>query len=152
ASSQPSAIVGARAVPTPDEYMDGVERVLGLLDDAALRKVVLARSLEIVLRDPLDLRRILAKLGRSDARASLFAVELPDRMLFGASPELLVSRSGMRVTANPLAGSAPCSADPREDRIRAAGLLGSEKDQREHAIVVDAVAAALRPYCEGLDV
>ena len=74
------------------------------------------------------------------------------KTLIGASPELLVSRNGMQVISNPLAGSRPRSEDPVEDKRRAEELLSSPKDLHEHAVVVEAVAAALRPYCHTLHV
>lgn len=58
----------------------------------------------------------------------------------------------MQVTSNPLAGSRPRSDDPVEDKRRAEELLSSSKDLHEHAVVVEAVAAALRPYCHTLHV
>ena len=64
------------------------------------------------------------------------------KTLIGASPELLVSRHGMQVISNPLAGSRPRSDDPVEDKRRAEELLSSPKDLHEHAVVVEAVAAA----------
>ncbi|MDG4862980.1 chorismate-binding protein, partial [Streptomyces sp. T-3] len=66
--------------------------------------------------------------------------------------ELLVSRLGGRLVANPLAGSTPRSADLAEDVRRAAALLESAKDLHEHAVVVDAVREALAPYCTDLEV
>jgi isochorismate synthase len=54
------------------------------------------------------------------------------------------------VRANPLAGSAPRSGDKDQDRANADGLVASAKDREEHAIVVDAVAAVLRPLCATL--
>ena len=74
------------------------------------------------------------------------------KTLIGASPELLVSRNGMQVISNPLAGSRPRSEDLVEDKRRAEELLSSPKDLHEHAVVVEAVAAALRPYCHTLHV
>ena len=76
----------------------------------------------------------------------------PGRTLLGASPELLVSRHGDRLTANPLAGSTPRAADLAEDVRRAAALLESAKDLHEHAVVVDAVREALAPFCADLEV
>jgi isochorismate synthase len=75
----------------------------------------------------------------------------PGRTLVGASPELLVSRRGGRLVANPLAGSAPRGADLAEDVRRAAALLESPKDLHEHAVVVAAVREALAPYCTRLE-
>ena len=67
------------------------------------------------------------------------------RTLIGASPELLVRRRGMQVESNPLAGSAPRSGNLATDRQRALELINSDKDRREHALVVDAIAETLRP-------
>jgi isochorismate synthase len=49
-----------------------------------------------------------------------------------------------------LAGSAPRSGDPVEDRANADHLGASAKDREEHAIVVDAIASVLQPLCETL--
>ena len=43
-------------------------------------------------------------------------------------------------------------SNPVEDKRRAEELLSSPKDLHEHAVVVEAVAAALRPYCHTLHV
>src|SRR5205807_1265041 len=67
-------------------------------------------------------------------------------------PELLVARHGTMVTANPLAGSAARSEDPIEDGRRATMLLRSAKDRREHAAVVAAIVANLRPLCTDIRV
>lgn len=69
---------------------------------------------------------------------------------WGPAPELLVSRRGHSLLANPLAGSAPRSSDLAEDVRRAAALLESPKDLLEHAVVVSAIGEALAPYCVDL--
>jgi menaquinone-specific isochorismate synthase len=70
----------------------------------------------------------------------------------GASPEVLVRRTGSALFAHPLAGTRPRSGDPDTDRRTAAEMLHSDKDRREHAVVVDALAAALGPWCTELRV
>ncbi|UQA63141.1 isochorismate synthase DhbC [Polyangium aurulentum] len=152
-----------------DEYLRGVERALAMIRSDALSKVVLSRMLELRLSEPVDVPLLLGRLCKRNASGYNFALRLPEgrvpasgseptvrasqpRTLIGASPELLVSRSGKNVFANPLAGSAPRSPDPTEDQRRANALLASEKDLREHAVVVDAVDAALRPFCRRLSV
>ncbi|TMV45534.1 isochorismate synthase DhbC [Paenibacillus mesophilus] len=158
-----------RPVPEPELYVRGVERGLTRLRAGELDKIVLSRSLHLSSPTDVDIGQLLRRLAGHNALGYTFAVDLPARdteparqdvldrslsrrTLIGASPELLVSRTGLRVTANPLAGSAPRSDDPAEDRRRACALLDSPKDLHEHAVVVDAVAAALRPYCRKLDV
>ncbi|GAA1009569.1 isochorismate synthase DhbC [Acrocarpospora pleiomorpha] len=140
-------------VPSPADHVKGVRRVLELLDRGAVDKVVLARSLELTGTEAADVVEIARRLAARDPHGHVFAISLPgEQTLVGASPELLVSRIGPAVVANPLAGSAARSADPEEDRRRAAALLCSAKDQREHAVVVGAVADALAPFCRTLSV
>jgi isochorismate synthase len=139
-----------RAVPEPEEYRKGVRLALDRIAEGPLVKVVLARSVELYADGVIDVRELLAYLiGRAHHS---FAVPLGDRTLIGASPELLVSRRGRVVAANPLAGSTARSPIPHVDRERALDLLASAKDRHEHRIVVDAVAEALRPYCSHLHV
>ncbi|CAM03125.1 isochorismate synthase [Saccharopolyspora erythraea NRRL 2338] len=158
-----------RQVPAPEEYERGVARVLRRMQSGELSKVVLARSLELSADEPIDVRRLLRNLALKDPGGYTFAVDLPargqdgtrdsfgphpelHRTFAGASPELLVSRRGISVRSNPMAGSRPRSADPLEDRRRAEELEDSEKDLREHAAVVEAVTDALRPLCTTLRV
>lgn len=144
-----------RMLPTPQRYQDNVARALDDIAAGKMEKVVLSRSLEVEAE--IDLGALLQRLARRNPRGYTFAFELndadaPRRVLVGASPELLLSRQGRRVVSHPLAGSIPRSADPAEDARRAAGLMRSAKDRHEHALVVDAVAAGLKPYCSQLHV
>jgi isochorismate synthase len=157
----PRAPSGAWSVtrrPEPAAYADGVARALRLIEDGTLSKVVLARSLEVTAPHPVGVPGLLARLVRADPAAHAFAVDVTapgdpaTRTLVGASPELLVSRRGDGVLAVPLAGSAPRTGDPAEDRRRTAALLASEKDRHEHALVADRVAEVLGRFCAGVDV
>ncbi|QDQ28492.1 isochorismate synthase DhbC [Chitinimonas arctica] len=144
-----------RMEPTPDEYRRNVALALSRIAENDMEKVVLSRSL--TLAASVDVATLLQRLASRNAHGYTFAVDLPGmagerRTLLGASPELLLARHGREVSSHPLAGSIPRSADPVEDQRRAQGLLQSEKDLHEHALVVDAVADALRPYCRGLHV
>lgn len=154
-----------QAVPSPQDHAQGVARALDRLRAGGLTKVVLARSLRLRARRPISARPILRNLALRDPGGYTFAVRLPsadggqqpggvprERVLLGASPELLVAKTGDQVVANPLAGSAARVVDPADDERRGAELLASAKDRHEHAVVVDAVAAALRPFCPGLHV
>jgi isochorismate synthase len=161
--SQPlAARYTVQPVPEPAAYLDGVTQALKLMQTGSLRKVVLSRSLHLSATTPIDLQQLLRNLAQRNPSGYTFAVDLlpgadPSsagrrRTLIGASPELLVSRSGLQVLANPLAGSAARSPNPVEDQERAATLLKSSKDLHEHAVVIDAVVEAMRPYCKKLDV
>lgn len=147
----------ARSVPAPAEHMRNVERALAIMAAGEVRKIVLARTLELESPEAVDVHQLLRNLAQRNPGSYTFAAETGGgrgqrRTMVGASPELLVARHGTQVVSNPLAGSAARSPDQAEDKRRAAALLASAKDRREHAVVVEAVAAALRPFCRTLDV
>lgn len=148
----------AEALPEPEEHRTAVQRAVQSLGPD-LEKVVLARSLRLVGPGPVDAAQVLRNLAWRDPAGFTFAMNLPPRTelpgprtFIGASPELLVAKRGGRALSNPLAGSRPRSADATKDQHNAVELLGSAKDRREHALVVDAVAEGLRPFCTRLDV
>lgn len=156
------AAQGWRVTPEPDRaaYTAAVSRVLDLIaeggaPDQALTKAVLARSLKLEATLDIDVFALWRGL-KADPAAVRFltpvgvGVEGGMRRLVGATPELLASRRGDLVASHPLAGSARRSPDIAEDEAAAKGLLASDKDQREHALVVEAILDALSPLCRDL--
>jgi isochorismate synthase len=139
-----------RQVPDPGFYAGAVVEAVRRIRAGDLRKVVLARTIEVEAERTFDARRLAHRLRAVDPHAYTFIAPTADGALVGASPELLVSRHGAEVRANPLAGSAPRAGDPAEDRANAERLVASAKDREEHAVVVEAVAATLRPLCATL--
>jgi len=144
--------------PSAAAYAAHVERALQRMRSSSLKKVVLARALEIASESDIDQAQLLRNLARRNPAGFTFAVDLPvatrgcaPRRLMGASPELLVERQGLQVLANPIAGSVPRCADAAEDAARGKALLTSAKDLHEHDLVVDAVLDALRPYCRWIE-
>ncbi|WP_142334774.1 isochorismate synthase DhbC, partial [Bacillus pseudomycoides] len=153
-----------KSVPSPQGYMEGVQKGVEAIKNGDLKKIVLSRSLVVSTSEKIDIQKLLYNLALHNKHGYTFAVDLPNseeevknnylskRTLIGASPELLVCKSGSQVISNPLAGSRPRSKDPIEDKRRADELLSSPKDLYEHAVVIEAVAEALRPYCHTLHV
>jgi isochorismate synthase len=148
-------------VPSSDEHGDRIRRALAVLrdPDSGLRKVVLARALELSASSPFDVGTVLARLAAADPHAYAYLADLSaagadytGQTLIGATPELLVSRNGDRVTCQPFAGSAPRSDDPSVDRDNAATLARSAKNRVEHSLVVDEMRKALDPLCVDLQV
>ncbi len=144
--------------PAPEVYAESVRRAVDLIADGDLQKVVLARALDLVGEQGVSVQQLLRNLVVADPAAHAFAVDVSapgdaaPRTLVGASPELLVSRKGDVVTANPLAGSRRRTGDPAQDGQAIAGLRVSEKDLNEHALVAAQVAEVLGRYCTELDV
>ena len=139
-----------REAPPAASYADAVSTAVTRIRAGDLRKVVLARTVEVAAGRDLDARLLAHRLRAVDPDAYTFAMPTDDGTIVGASPELLVSRHGPEVRSNPLAGSAARSGDPEEDRANADALASSGKDREEHVIVVEAVAEVLAPFCEEL--
>lgn len=151
----------AAADPSPADYRRRISRARDQLvaPDGPLSKVVLSRALRLVADAPLDARVILRRLVAADPAAYGYLVDLTaaggdyaGAALVGASPELLVARSGDRVTCRPFAGSAPRAADPQADAASGAALAHSAKDRHEHQLVIETIRAALEPLCDELTV
>jgi isochorismate synthase len=138
-------------LPPPEAYAEMVSQAVSAIHAGELRKVVLARTIEVCAGRPFDAGKLARRLRAVDPDAYTFAVPTGGAgVLVGASPELLVARRGPEVRSNPLAGSAPRSGDPDEDRANAAALAASAKNREEHDVVVRAIADTLRPYCREL--
>jgi menaquinone-specific isochorismate synthase len=112
-----------------------------------LRKVVLARELTVEADQAFDRAAILARLRAAYPGCFLFHVD----GFLGASPELLVGRSGDVVRAQPMAGTAPRGGDPTTDARLGAALLASPTYRHEHQITIDMVHDTLLPWCSYLD-
>lgn len=137
------------AEPDPGTYREMVREAGRRIRDGVLRKVVLARTLRVRASRDLDAGAVLAGLRGADPDAHVFGVrDAGGRAFLGASPEVLVRKRGRWIESVPLAGSAPRSGGERAARE----LLASAKDRHEHALVVEATAEGLAPFCDRLDV
>ncbi len=133
---------------THRQWCDRIALAVERINSGPIDKVVLARAVDVEATEPLIVSEILSRLHALFPSCMVFHVE----GFLGASPELLVSRKGSAVRAHPLAGTIARSGDPDTDARLAASLLASTKDRWEHSLVIDAMAALLRPLCDELDV
>jgi menaquinone-specific isochorismate synthase len=131
----------------PATWCAAVATAVERIGAGELAKVVLARDLLVSADTSLDPRRLLRRLADRFPDCWTFAVD----GLLGATPELLLSRTGRRLSARVLAGTAPRGAGAEDQRL-ADALLGSAKDRAEHELAVDSLVEALAPYCTALDV
>lgn len=151
-----AAILRTREHPSGARYEQGVRDALTrLAREPALRKLVLARTLQLELDQAVDIPRLIGRLWQSNPHGYTYAMPLDaagGSYFVGASPELLVQRRGRQIYVHPLAGTAARLPDAPSDARQAQALLSSPKDLREHAVVVEAIDAALRPLCRTLDI
>jgi menaquinone-specific isochorismate synthase len=125
-----------------------VAAALELIRAKTLRKVVLAREVHIEADTPFSVPAVLETLRRTQPGCFVYAAG----GFVGASPELLVRRTGQAVMARPMAGTVARQASRQADDDAIARLRTSIKDNEEHALVVDAVVEALRADCTNIDV
>ncbi|MGV1003363.1 MAG: isochorismate synthase [Candidatus Nanopelagicales bacterium] len=133
---------------TIEQWAQIVATAVTRINAGELDKVVLARDIVAELAAPLDLAGLLTALSQRHPQCWTFSVD----GLIGATPELLVRRSGQRVLSRVLAGTVRRNGDDGTDAGLAAELLGSDKDLEEHEYAVGSVAEALAAHCTDLDV
>jgi menaquinone-specific isochorismate synthase len=133
---------------TSDRWAAAVAEAVHRIKAGELDKVVLARDVVAAVRGPLDVRHLLVRLADSYPSCWTFSVD----GLVGATPELLVRRTGDLVTSRVLAGTVRRRGDDQADAGLARALMASGKDTEEHEYAVRSVARALAAHCTDLDV
>jgi menaquinone-specific isochorismate synthase len=113
----------------------------------ALDKVVLAREVLVEADAAIDVLPVLERLRAGYPSAFVYSLD----GFVGASPELLVSRTGDIVRSHPMAGTTARTGDPTADARLAASLLASAKDRAEHQVTIDTVLDAVLPFCSYVD-
>jgi len=135
------------AVRNPLAWAAAVEGAAARLRAGEAQKVVLAR--EVLARGDGVVSAGMVLRGLRAAYPSCFTylVTGADGTAFaGASPELLIRRTGDRAFAQPMAGSVARGATDAEDERLARQLTASAKDTAEHRVVSEFVVDALRPF------
>lgn len=136
-----------RSSRSPTDWCSAVAAARDEIRAGRARKVVLAREIVVTTSAPLSRHTVLGRLRAAYPGCFVYSIG----GLVGASPELLVARSGDIVRSHPMAGTAARSGDPSTDARLAAALLSSAKDQEEHRITIDMVHDTLLPWCSYLD-
>lgn len=134
----------------PDAFRALVRDALSRFAAGELEKVVLAAPSLLTAAGPIAIAPALARLREGYPACARFALPRGGATFVGATPERLLCVDGRVVQVDALAGSAP--RRDGDDEAAARELLASEKDRREHALVVEAIVAALGPACEALEV
>ena len=119
-------------------YRSVVERGVELIEEGRLRKLVLAVRQQLLLERPLDPLQLLAQLRQRQPGSCRFLWQQADGpALLGASPERLLTVRQGQLRSDALAGTAPIGPQAEQ-------LTRSEKDRREHELVVEAITEVLQ--------
>jgi isochorismate synthase len=134
-----------RSVRPPGEFERAVEGATERIA-TGISKVVLAREVTVEAPSAHDPAAIFGALREQFPSCFCFCCGTPEAAFLGASPELLVRRSGAGASTVALAGSTRRSSDPAVDDHLGEQLLHSDKDRREQRIVAERIVRKLRPH------
>lgn len=136
--------------PLSDGWGQKVEQALDAIKDKKLSKVTLARTMKLRSETAISPEVILRSLTTNYPECRTFAFYRRGATFVGASPEELVSLNGPSVTSTCLAGSSPRGESETMDIELSNWLLSSEKERREHKMVVDWVSEQMEVLCRKL--
>lgn len=144
----PTSVDWREGARTSTEWEAVVAEAVKRINAGELDKVVLARDVIADVGGDLDPRYLLHRLAAEYPTCWTFTVA----GMVGATPELLVRRTGDLVTSRVLAGTVRRRGDAQTDADLAVALLESDKDLEEHSYAVNSVARALAAHCTDLEV
>jgi len=129
------------------QWQESVKKAVERINKKELDKVVLARDIHAHSDQDIDPRYLLKNLSNSYPECWSFSVN----GLVGATPELLIRRSGDAVLSRVLAGTIRRDESATDSEL-ASTLLTSGKDLEEHEFAVSSVATSLALHCTDMNV
>ncbi|MEX0971980.1 MAG: isochorismate synthase [Solirubrobacterales bacterium] len=135
-----------RSVRPPGEFEAAVKAATERIGAGRMSKVVLAREVTVETSAAHDPAAIFGALREQFPSCFCFCAGTPEAAFLGASPELLIRRSGANASTVALAGSTRRSSDPAVDDHLGEQLLRSDKNRREQRIVAEHIVRKLRPH------
>ena len=142
----PTAQAQIRSARPPGDFEAAVRAATERIEAGEMSKVVLAREVVVSAGSAHDPAPLFGAMREQFPACFCFCCGTPEAAFIGASPELLLRRSGASVSTVALAGSTRRSSDPAVDDHLGEQLLRSDKDRREQRIVAERIVRALRPH------
>lgn len=135
-----------REIPSRDAWRKDVLAARDAIHQGLLEKVVLARAACVRVAESAVPTALAALVDRARG-STVYAVARGGAVFLGATPESLVTLEGGVARVSCVAGTAA-----RADDATGLALLGSDKDLREHEVVVRAARGTLGRYCDEVTV
>ncbi len=147
------AILHRLDIPNRENWDKSVLAALSDMKANKYEKVVLARKATLTFNDPVNPTAYLLRLRRMSEETFNFYFQTDeDHAFLGATPERLFRRQGRTIHTEAIAGTRPRGKTTRDDERYSKALLNSDKELREHAIVVDTIESILQKHCQKLSV
>lgn len=123
-----------------DSYLRRVPRALQRIQDKAYKKIVLARALDVQLKEAVNPLNWCYRLRERFPSCITYSYgDGTGQSFLGATPESLVKIRNQVFETEAIAGSAPRGSNAREDARLAQELSRSKKDLHEHQLVIDSI-------------
>ncbi len=140
ATAAPAMLAGIAEQPSASAWRQGVERALRAIADGQLRKVVLARRIDLDFAQPVQPQALLPGLAQQYPGCRIISVGRRGKAFIAATPERLLAVHDGRVDCDAIAGTRPGTESVADERM----------ERHEHQPVVDAIERSLRPLCTEL--
>lgn len=125
----------ARTSFSEADFLSAVTKSRELIHDGELIQVVVSRRWEIdEAPEPEAVYSALSDLNPSPYH---FYLNMPEGVLFGASPELLVRKENEVLTVRPIAGTRPRGSSEESDAAYEKEMMEDPKERAEHTMLVD---------------
>jgi len=111
--------------------------------DRARKAIIEGELIQVVLGQRVEQKTdaaaidIYDHLSRLNPSPYMYMVDLGDRQLIGASPELMLRAKDGKASIHPIAGTRPRGETAEDDLKYEADLISNEKESAEHVMLVD---------------
>lgn len=127
-----------------DQFRSAVVAALESIQNQQIHKLVLAHAVDVRSPLPFQWAHSLHNLRQRHPDCTVFSVGNGRGQSFiGASPERILSIHNHQLVTDALAGSSPRGRSAVEDADLAQRLISSDKERREHQVVVDFITQRL---------
>lgn len=118
-----------------EKFKENVKKIVELIKNGEAIQVVLSQRFESIYKgDPLNIYRCLRIVNPSPY---MHYLRFSDKIIIGASPELMVRVENGKIELRPIAGTRPRGKTEEEDKKLEKELLNDEKEIAEHIMLVD---------------
>lgn len=120
---------------TKKSFMDKVKKIKKYIKKGDIIQAVLSQRLTVSYKkDPFRIYRYLRVLNPSPY---MYFLDLGEKQIVGASPEMLLRCEGKEIFTRPIAGTRKRGRDEKEDNNLSFELLNDPKERAEHIMLVD---------------
>ncbi|MBB4826085.1 menaquinone-specific isochorismate synthase [Sporosarcina luteola] len=135
-----------------ERYLDAVAQVTKQIREGKAEKVVIARMIELGLREEVSATAVLHSITNEQQESYHFGLENQGTLFFGATPERLIEIKNGQAYSACVAGSIRRGNTAVEDRLLGDELMRDRKNREEHQYVVDMISTVFHRLSEDVSI